>query len=648
MLIEEKRKRRKQGAKPAKGGRLHRRYYPFDVKYRAVQLYLEEGYSSKLIAEELGLGNGTIFEWVKRYNEEGEEGLRPRVRGHGQPKISGSVKEKAVELKRANPDYGSRRISDVLKRMFCMGASHETVRQTLKEQDLIESPRKKRPKNITRPRFFERATPNQMWQTDIFTFRLGGKNAYLIGFIDDYSRFIVGMGLYRSQKADQLLETYRRAAAEYRVPKEMLTDNGRQYTNWRGKSQFEKELAKDRIKHIKSSPHHPMTLGKIERFWKTIFGEFLSRVQFDSFDEAQERLSLWIKYYNYKRPHQGINGLCPADRFFEVQSEMKTVLSRGVEQNVLEMALRGKPQKPFYMVGRWGDQSVVLHAEKGKVKMMVDGEECKEEKKIAYELEEEVIDDHKEQQSGEDGEDREERAQNVHSQREVPGGAFDMVREAQALAGMQGSGCELDDPEYVAEESALCDAEVVGAEKEGRSGACSGAGTEAGEAAGEDGSAYKPDEPDGKETGRDPGCEEEINTGKNSSEDVILLRRDQVPEVFELLRRWEAERSSYGAQEGADGGGTGSVEGGVDNEGVDQADDGIGGGQAAWGESEDVLQVGETGGGRYAHSSDGPGLRATLVSGGWGEREYQEDGGEDAEAAAYGGAEIDDTNVYGR
>ena len=31
-----------------------------------------------------------------------------------------------------------------------------------------------------------------MWQTDIFTFRLGGSYAYLIAFMDDYSRFIVG------------------------------------------------------------------------------------------------------------------------------------------------------------------------------------------------------------------------------------------------------------------------------------------------------------------------------------------------------------------------------------------------------------------------------------------------------------------------
>ena len=63
--------------------------------------------------------------------------------------------------------------------------------------------RKKRQRNITRPRFFERLTPNQLWQWDIFTFRLGGRYAYLIGFIDDYSRYMVGLELYRTQTADQ-------------------------------------------------------------------------------------------------------------------------------------------------------------------------------------------------------------------------------------------------------------------------------------------------------------------------------------------------------------------------------------------------------------------------------------------------------------
>jgi transposase InsO family protein len=67
---------------------------------------------------------------------------------------------------------------------------------------------------------------------------------YLIGFMDDYSRYITALGLYRSQTAAHVLEPYRRSIAEYGVPREMLTDNGRQYRNWRGKTRFEREMKK--------------------------------------------------------------------------------------------------------------------------------------------------------------------------------------------------------------------------------------------------------------------------------------------------------------------------------------------------------------------------------------------------------------------
>ena len=52
-----------------------------------------------------------------------------------------------------------------------------------------------------------------------------------------------------------------------------------------------------------------MTLGKIERFWKTILQEFLLRSQFSSFEDARQRITIWINYYNHRRPHQGIKGL---------------------------------------------------------------------------------------------------------------------------------------------------------------------------------------------------------------------------------------------------------------------------------------------------------------------------------------------------
>jgi hypothetical protein len=107
----------------------------------------------------------------------------------------------------------------------------------------------------------------------------------------------------------------------------------------------------------------------------------LSRAQFNSFEEAKERIQQWIKYYNHKWPHLGIGGLCSADRYFEVHGELRRTIEKGVEENVLELALRGQPRSPFYMVGRMEGQSVVLKAEKGKLRMTVDSEEEKSGRK---------------------------------------------------------------------------------------------------------------------------------------------------------------------------------------------------------------------------------------------------------------------------
>ena len=342
--------------------------HPYEVRRKAVQLCLEEGFPTERVAREMGVGLSTLSHWVRVYREQGEAGLQPQLgrRHRSQPKVAPAVKAKVVELKRRHPELGIKKISQFLRRMWFLPMSRETVRRTLHEQQLLKKPRPKPQRNPPKPRFFERSTPNQMWQTDIFTFRLGGKNAYLIGFMDDYSRYMVGVDIFRSQTAEHVLEVYRRAVAEYGVPKEMLSDQGRQYSSWRGTTRFEAELRKDRVHHIKSRPHHPMTLGKIERFWKTIWEEFLVRAQFDSFESARERVRLWVKHYNHQRPHQALDGLCPADRFFVIAQDLRQVIERGLEENALELALRGQPRSPFYMVGRMGEQSVSFGPRRAK------------------------------------------------------------------------------------------------------------------------------------------------------------------------------------------------------------------------------------------------------------------------------------------
>jgi len=396
-------KRRSKGKESRFGKR-----YGFELKLRCVKLRLEEGFPVSLISKEAGVSKDVVYRWVKAYQERGEAGLRNQgVLSGSRRKLPGPVREKIIEIKKREPFFGVQRISHLLKRVFFLSASPETVRRTLQEESLMVPSRKKHTSNITRPRFFERSTPNQMWQGDIFTFRLGGRYAYLVGMVDDYSRYMVGLELYRSQTADQVIEVYRRAVGEYGVPKEVLTDRGRQYTNWRGTTRFERELGKDRVKHIKSQAHHPMTLGKIERFWKTVYEEFLVRAQFGSFEEAQERIRHWVRYYNHKRPHQGIGGLFPADRYFEIQGELRKVMERGIAENVLEMALRGKPREPFYMVGRMEGQSVVLRAEKGKVRLWVDDEGEGKTQELVYEVSRKEEGEGSGERKERDGKDRE-------------------------------------------------------------------------------------------------------------------------------------------------------------------------------------------------------------------------------------------------
>lgn len=147
--------------------------YGADFKLQIVKKYLEESVPVSVIGQECGLSKGTVGRWVREYRRDGEAGLTTIRTGKGRP-LPSPVKQKIVEIKESNPLFGIKRISQLLKRVFFLSASPETVRKTLHDSSLMTAPSKKRQRNITRPRFFERSTPNQLWQTDIFTFRLGG------------------------------------------------------------------------------------------------------------------------------------------------------------------------------------------------------------------------------------------------------------------------------------------------------------------------------------------------------------------------------------------------------------------------------------------------------------------------------------------
>jgi hypothetical protein len=164
-----------------------------------------------------------------------------------------------------------------------------------------------------------------------------------------------------------VLEVLRAAIAAYGVPAEILTDNGSQYITWRGKSQFTRELEKLGVHQIVASPRRPQTLGKIERFWGSLWRECLESAVFLDLAEARQRIGLFIDYYNLQRPHHGIEGLVPADRFFYAAPEVLKTLKARVAANALELARNGVPKEPFYLTGQVGGQPFSLHAEGERV-----------------------------------------------------------------------------------------------------------------------------------------------------------------------------------------------------------------------------------------------------------------------------------------
>jgi hypothetical protein len=175
-----------------------------------------------------------------------------------------------------------------------------------------------------------------------------------------------------------VLEAFEAAIADYGAPCEVLTDQGPQYATWRGKSAFAKLCERRGIKHILARPRRPQTVGKTERFWGTLWRECLEGAVCRDLEDARSRVAHFVGHYNFQRPHRALEGLVPADRFFEAADAVREALSRRVAENALELARHGTPRKPFYLTGRVGDREVSIFAEGERVVLTEAGGEREE------------------------------------------------------------------------------------------------------------------------------------------------------------------------------------------------------------------------------------------------------------------------------
>jgi transposase InsO family protein len=267
-------------------------------KLLLLDTWLRSGLPARDFGAMVNISRHTLYSWKQRFEQLGPAGLMEQARGAKRgSRLPELTKRTILMLKQAHPDWGCERISDMLLRGPALPASPAAISRVLREAgyEMQETPTRTHAPPV---HSFERAKPNQLWQTDLFTFVLKRQNrrVYLVAFMDDHSRFITGFGLHATQSAALVIEVLRAALAAYGVPAEILTDNGSQYITWRGKSQFSRELEKHGIRQIVAQPHRPQTLGKIERFWGSLWRECVETAVFLDLADARQRIGLFIDH----------------------------------------------------------------------------------------------------------------------------------------------------------------------------------------------------------------------------------------------------------------------------------------------------------------------------------------------------------------
>jgi transposase InsO family protein len=152
-------------------------------------------------------------------------------------------------------------------------------------------------------------------------FLADGRECKVITGIDDHSRFCVIATVVQRATTRAVCLAFTTAMAEYGVPSEVLSDNGKQFTGRFGKPRpaevlFERICRENGITQRLTKPRSPTTTGKIKRLHQTLQLELLNvHGPFASIEDAQAAVDAWRKDYNTRRPHQSLAMAFPAARF---------------------------------------------------------------------------------------------------------------------------------------------------------------------------------------------------------------------------------------------------------------------------------------------------------------------------------------------
>lgn len=258
----------------------------------------------------------TFYVWRRRRDADGDDGLenRPSRPRRSPGRMPSLLEARIVDMRRAHPRWGARRIRVELRRRGVDPPARSTVHRVLVRNGLVVE-RHREPPAVRR---FVRERANELWQVDAKEWCLAdGTVVQVLSVLDDHSRMCAAAGAFSALSSEAAVDVFDTAAACLGEPESVLSDRGAIFT---GRTHgcvgaFERHLWAQGVCTVNGRPYHPQTQGKVERYHRTL-GEWLEdHGPFEGLDTLNACLVAFRHDYNHDRPHQALDDRTPAEVF---------------------------------------------------------------------------------------------------------------------------------------------------------------------------------------------------------------------------------------------------------------------------------------------------------------------------------------------
>jgi transposase InsO family protein len=254
----------------------------------------------------LEIARSTYARWLK---QEAAPTSTPRSAPDSLFALLPSERQAIIDYALKHPEVRHRELSWKMLDDGVCAASSSSVYRVLQEAHLVCRWKPKfKGKGTGKPDQPRR--PNELWQTDIRYTKVGGRNYYLLSFMDVYSRYVVYHELLRDMGG--LSVSIAAAAALAKLPPgakpTIQSDHGSCFVA----REFAGVLTEFQVGHSLIRPHTPTDNAVIERYHRTI-GDRIDEHDLQDDRQARRVIAEIIGHYNHHRLHSSLSFLRPVD-----------------------------------------------------------------------------------------------------------------------------------------------------------------------------------------------------------------------------------------------------------------------------------------------------------------------------------------------